>query len=666
MTTIPASEIDQVTPSVLGAGGSALDAIALVLSTSTRVPIGTVQSFSSGASVASFFGAGSAEDAVANGGVGKGSGYFGGFSGSNKKPASVLFAQYNQNAVAAYLRGGPFTLTLAQMQALSGSLTAVIDGYAHVISSLSLSSYNSFSAAASAIQSAFTEPTESSFTASIGGSATTCTTTGTTMTMGALASGYFYPGDLISANDGTNSLPAGCRVVAQLTGTPGGSAGATFSISAAASPGNLTSTTVTGTSTVLDVTVCSSQTIAPGQTLAGATVAAGTLITSQIGGTIGGPGLYQLSGAAQGIASEAMTGVATTPVVTYDSVSAAFIITSGVTGTPSTAAFATGTLAAPLFLTSATGAVLSQGAAAAVPATFMNAVVAQTTAWVNFMTAFDPDGGSGNAVKQAFAAWKNSQNSRFGYVCFDSDASPTASVPAASSLGQILAANGDSGTCLIYEPSDLNLASFVCGAAASIDFGETNGRITFAFRSQAGLVASVSSQIVADNLAGSPQGSGRGNGYNFYGAYGAAQQNFIWFQRGFVTGPFLWFDSYVNQIVMNNAFQSDLLNLQANSKSIPYSTAGDNLIEGALADSIAQFLNFGAFGPGDISSSQAAAVKAAAGVDITTALETQGYYLQIKPASASARAARTTPPATFWYLDRGSIQSINLASVALL
>lgn len=660
MTTIPASEIDQVTPSVLGAGGSALSAIAVVLSTSTRVPIGQVAGFSSGLAVTNFFGPGSTEDVVANGASGKGSGYFGGFSGSNKLPASILFTQYNQAAVAAYLRGGnaAAALTLAQLQALTGSLTAVIDGYSHVISSISLASYTSFSAAAAGIQAAFTDPTEASFTAAIGAVATGTAGSPNTKLVLTAVTGLVSVGDTVAGT----GITAGTTILSQDTGgTPGGAG--TYNLSAA---NTASSAAVNITSNVLNVTADTDHTISAGQTVTGSTVAAGTLITGQLGGTVGGIGTYKISGAPQQIASEAMTGVATAPLVTFDSISGAFVITSGITGAPSTAAFATGTLAAPLLLTSATGAVLSQGAAAAVPAAFMNNVVAQNTAWVTFMTAFDPDGGTGNSVKQAFAAWKNSQNNRFAYVCFDTDVSPTTQVPATSSLGYILTNNQDSGTCLIYEPSDLNLASFICGAAASIDFEETNGRITFAFKSQAGLVASVSNQVAADNLAGSPQGASRGNGYNFYGAYAAAQANFIWFQRGFVTGPFLWLDSYINQIVMNNAFQNDLLELQANSKSIPYSTSGANLIEGALSDSIAQFLNFGAFGPGDISSSQAAAVKAAAGVDITTALETQGYYLQIKTASAAARSARTTPPATFWYLDRGSIQSINLASVALL
>lgn len=361
-------------------------------------------------------------------------------------------------------------------------------------------------------------------------------------------------------------------------------------------------------------------------------------------------------------------------VVTFDSVSNAFVITSAMTGASSSVGYAsgTGTGDTVLRLTSATGAVLSPGGAAATPAAFMTALVAVDATWTTFMTMFDPDV-SGHANKAAFAAWKNTQNNRYAYVCWDLDQSPGQSNPAVGSLGQELADDGDSGTCLLDgdavagwgADAATKLAAFVCGAAASIDFDETNGRITFAYKQQAGLVATVTSASFATNLGGNPQVGDRGNGYNFYGAYGSASENFVWFQRGLVTGPFAWLDSYLNQVWLNNRFQSDLLNLFATARSVPYSAAGRNLIETALAGTIQAALNFGMIAPGSISSSQAAAVNQAAGASISGSLQTQGYYLQVKDASSAARAARTTPPCKFWYLDRGSVQAIDLASIAL-
>src|ERR1700761_1776472 len=106
MTTIPASLFVNVIPSVEGVGGQAIDIIGLALTNGVRVPIGSVYSFSSGSAVTSFFGLGSKEDIFANGGSGKGGVYFAGFTGQDVQPGELLFAQYNQNAAAAYLWGG--------------------------------------------------------------------------------------------------------------------------------------------------------------------------------------------------------------------------------------------------------------------------------------------------------------------------------------------------------------------------------------------------------------------------------------------------------------------------------------------------------------------------------------------------------------------------------
>jgi hypothetical protein len=657
MSSIPAALFVSIQPSVLTAGGDAIDLSGLILGTSNRVPIGSVYSFAAGPAVTSFFGAGSAMDIIANGGVGKGSGYFAGFANSTKKPGAMLVTQYNQAAVAAYLWGGnaAAALTLAQLQALTGSLTVVMDGYSHVISSISLAADNSFSAAAAAIQAAFTDPTEASFTASIGASFTG-SQSGTNLTTTSVT-GIISVGDVIAGT----GVAVGTTIVSQTSGPAGGAGVYVTSVSGTAS-----SAACTASSTVLDATVDTDHAIAVGQTVTGSGVTAGTLITAQIGGTTGGVGTYRISGAPQQIASEAMTGVATAPLVTFDSLSGAFVVTSGITGAPSTAAFATGTLAASLLLTSATGAVLSQGAAAAVPGGFMDGVVQVVQNWGTFMTAFDPDGGSGNTVKQAFAAWKNAQNNRYAYVCFDTDITAVANPPQAGCLGQILKNNGDSGTILIYEPTDLNLAAFACGAIASIDFSATGGRTTLAFRRQDGLVASATTLTTAVNLGGNPQVAGSfGNGYNYFGAVGAANQNFNWFQRGTCTGPFKWADSYVNQIWWNSLLQSELLNLQDNALSIPFNAAGASQIENALADGIQAGLTFGAAAPGTISSSQIAEVNAAAGANIASTLQTQGYYLQVLQQSSTVRANRGPWQITLWYLDRGSAQSFSLSSIAL-
>lgn len=660
MSTIPASQLANVNPSVESAGGNAVDVVGLVLTTSTRPPIGQVLGFPNGAAVASYFGSSSTEAIMAQGGAGKGAGYFGGFTNASKVPGVMYFAQYNQVAVGAYLRGGNISaLTLSALQAISGSLNVTIDGYPRNASAVNLSSATSFTSAAGIIQTALNavDPSEATVTASIGATFTG-TQSGTNLTTTSVT-GLISVGDTIAGT----GVASGTKIVSQTSGTPGGAGVYVTSLSGTAS-----SASCTASSNVLDVTNTASGTIAIGQTVTGAGVT--PAIITALGTGTGANGTYVISGSPQQIASESMTLEGTPVAVSFDSVSGAFTIASGITGTPSTAAFATGTIAASLLLTQATGAVTSQGAAAASPSAFMNALTTINQNWVTFTTAFDPDNGSGNTVKQAFAAWKNAQNNRYAYICWDGDLTAEQSVPATGSLGYILANNSDSGTALIFDPTNgSNLAAFVMGSAAAIDFTQKGGRISFAYKAQAGLVATVTDPTSALNLGGNPQdavSTDRGNGYNFYGAYANANQNFVWFQRGFVTGPYLWLDSYINQVWLNTLLQSALLTLQQNSRSIPYSVDGNAAIESALADPISQAKNFGAFGPAPLSSSQIQKVNSDAGAQISDVLQTQGYYLQIKPALPTVRAARSSPPATFWYIDQGSVQAINLNSVALL
>ena len=290
----------------------------------------------------------------------------------------------------------------------------------------------------------------------------------------------------------------------------------------------------------------------------------------------------------------------------------------------------------------------------------MTNLITQNVSWANFMTHFDPDGGSGNALKQEFAAWKNTAlgGNRFGYFCWDPDASPAATNPASASLGQILKANSDSGTLLIWEGGatvDTGLCAFALGLAASINYEQINGRADFAFRQGNGQVGNVTDLTTASNLLA--------NGYCFYGAYGAANANFVWFQNGQITGRFAWADSYQTEIWLNSLFQIALLTLFENALSVPFTTVGASLIEQACQDVIQQGLDFGAFAPNTLTSAQVAEINNSAGAPISNALQTQGYFLQVIIPNQSVQAARGPWPITFWYIDRNSVQSIDLSSV---
>jgi hypothetical protein len=667
VATIPARDIVQVNPGVLPAGGNALDIIGLMLTQNTRVPIGQVLQFASQANVATYFGASAVESSVATN-------YFNGFDNSHKKPGSMLVAQYPQGAVDAFMRGGSVAaLTIPQLQAINGTLNITVDGYPRSVAALNLSAATSFSSAAGIIATALnagganpnvvSAPTS---TIAAGTNTLTATIAGFLMYVTAIGSGTIQIGTIISGT----GVSAGTMVTGQLSGTTGGVGTYTVSISQVVA----TSTSISGTYGTLTASSPTLGSFSVNQTLAGTGVTAGTQITALGTGT-GGAGTYIVS-PSQTVASTTITGAGSNVTVTFDSVSGGFVITSGVlipTSLTSTIAVATGTTAASLGLTTATGAVTSQGSAGQTPAQFMASIVAITQNWATFFLITDPDLGltSGiNTQKQAFAAWVNSTSNQYCFICWDNDPTVLTTFPDAASLGQILAASNSSGTAIIWAPDQTQgpiKAAFVSGAAASIDFSQFNGRITFAFKSQTGLFADITNQTIAHNLGGDPQAIGsRGNFYNFYGAYATRNQQFVFLNRGFVSGPFLWLDSYIDQIWLNNALQLALMNLLVSVFSIPYNNAGYALIEAACLDSINAAVNFGAIRQNiTLSQAQIAELNFQAGLDISQPIQTRGWYLQITDPGAQVRAARASPNCTLWYTDGQSVQAIILASIEI-
>jgi hypothetical protein len=570
--TIPASNIVSSLSGVLSAGGSAIDLNGLFLTNNTRAPIGAVLQFPNAAAVQTYFGAGSAEAAFA-------AVYFAGPDISTIKPGNILFTQFNTTPVSAYLRGGNASaaLTLTQLQAISGTLSAVIDGV---------------------------------------------TKSGTP--------------NLSGATSFTNAA----QIINQALGIVGSTVG-TFT-------GSIATTTLT-------VTTTPTSPIGAGMVLSGAGVTANTFIVAQLTGTTGGQGTYQIS-TSQTTASTTIT--AANPAVTYDSIAGAFVIGSSSTGSTSSLAYATGAIAATLLLTQATGAVLSQGAAIAIPASFMTTLANSFRNWASFGLTFNPDG-SGNAIRLAFAAWAAQQSNRYIFVAADTDVSPTVSNQATSSLGYLVTTLGYGGVSINWQPSETYIAALVMGYIASINFNAQGGRMTLNGRTQSGFVSGVVDATVAANL--------QSNGYNFYGAYATANQNFNWYVNGSVSGSFAWADSMANSIWLTNNFQVNMMTLMQNMGAIPYNTVGKGAIEQGLSDTIQKGLTFGAYAAGvTLAGTQKAAVTAAAGQDISGTLSTQGWYLFVGDASPQVRQKRGSPPCTFFYMDGEAVQQLAINSIVLL
>lgn len=392
-----------------------------------------------------------------------------------------------------------------------------------------------------------------------------------------------------------------------------------------------------------------------GMTLSQLQALSGTLIITINGvayttGSINLSGATSFSNAAALIQTALQVQLASTLCV-FDSTLNAFKITSPTTGDASTIGFATGTLAAGIKLQLAQGAVTSQGRAIAVPGDVLDDITDVQQNWASFMTVFEPDTNG----KIDYAEWVQGTGDRYAYIAWDSDATILAGA-APSSFGAICDADELDGICPIYDPTG-DIAAFICGAIASIDFDATQGRITFAYKGQAGLAATITNETEANNAVS--------NGYNYYGAFATANDRFVMFQRGSTPGAWAWLDSYVNQIWLTNALQLANMETLTTLNSIPYNQAGYAIFRTTALGPIRAALNAGVIQAGvELSNSQRAYINTSVGsADAANAVETQGWYLDIKPASPSTRAARQSPPMVLYYTDGGSIQEIELSSI---
>jgi molybdopterin-binding protein len=401
-----------------------------------------------------------------------------------------------------------------------------------------------------------------------------------------------------------------------------------------------------------------------GMTLAQLQALTGTIVLT-VNGTLATSTTINLSAATSfSQAATLMIAAFTGPTftITWNAVSSAYVFTSTLTGVTATITYAGGTLAGGLNLT--TGGILSQGAIADTPTSALANAVALSQNFATIVFLAEPT----LANKTLAAVWANAQNYAYGLILSDSD--PNASVQGnqtcfgylakQAAYNGVITISGDPAYALQQATTlgalALNVAIALSGSIASINFTAKNGRQDAAFMSFAGVTATVASDPISQNLLA--------NGYNFHGAYGAANQSWTLFQNGQMPGAFPWFDSFVNQIYLNSQMQLALIGLETAIGSVPYNPSGYGLTRNVLMGTIAAAIAFGTIRTGvTLSAVEISAVNLAAGTAVDSIIATQGFYLQILDPGAQVRALRGSPIINFWYTDGQSIQALNLSSI---
>jgi hypothetical protein len=329
----------------------------------------------------------------------------------------------------------------------------------------------------------------------------------------------------------------------------------------------------------------------------------------------------------------------------------AFVITSGTTGAASSVSkveenFVGTPVGALLGLTSG---VVSKGGVSTSLTDTMAQCIESNSNFFSFMPVWQES--LSDAIE--LSTWCDEQGVRFMYVAVDNSADGLTPNNPACLAKQVAAKKG---TAPFYNTKEGG--AFIMGACAAINVNKLNGRKTLAAKRGS-----------VEPTNGNPNHSIilLNNGYNFYGDYANASNQFKLFQNGQISGDAKWIDTYFGQVYLRDGLQNAWINALMNANTIPYNADGYGVLHAAAMDVINTALNAGFIRQGvSLDESQKAQVQQEAGLDISTALQTKGWYLQILDPTAQVRAERGTPIVNFWYMDGGSVQKIQGTSTVLL
>ena len=626
--SIPASQIVQVNPRLLTPGGTDLEFNGLLLSASPLIPASQlVLPFPDPESVGAYFGLESPEYEAAVV-------YFLGYNNSYKKPRALYIASRIGSDTPAWLRGAPWSGTLAELKAAGmGGLSLTVNGEEVTARNVSFATATSPSDVAQVLQSALNAG------ATPGTPARAAVLTGGDITFEGLADvtdGAFAIEVNGEAQQVTGlDLAAVTSPLALATALTGKIAG--VEVSAGAS-GIVLTTTETGAQASIGYATAPED----GE---GTDVSALLALTAATGAT-------SVAGADE-VAGTGVAGI----TVTYSSLTKAWTITSPTTGEDSTITFAnapeTGAdFASLLGLTEQAGAVVSPGMAAMSPAANMEALLNLTKNFVCFTTVAQAD----EAEALALAQWASGKGVEYLYIYWDNDAkllqpNNTATIAAALKEANVGA------TCGVWD--SLAYAAMIMGTAASIDWDRRNGTITFAFKGQDGLAANVVTGTDAINLTA--------QGMNFMGDYATRNDQFIFLYPGQMFGSWKWIDTYLNAVWLNNALQVACMAGFEQTPRVPYNSEGYALVRAWMQDPVNRALYSGIIDTGvTLSESQKAELTREAGRDISGELFTDGYVIEVNDPAPAVRQQRESPECSVYYTYGGSVHRLNIASTAVV
>jgi hypothetical protein len=212
-------------------------------------------------------------------------------------------------------------------------------------------------------------------------------------------------------------------------------------------------------------------------------------------------------------------------------------------------------------------------------------------------------------------------------------------------------------TTLVYD--NVNVATFLLGSIASVNWERYQGTINYAFKRVDGVAATVTNQTDADLLLA--------KGVSFMGNFATRNDDFTFFYNAKMFGDYGYVDAFVNTVWFKNVMQVSIMNGLTQAGRVPYNERGYTLIRALLQDPINRAKNNCTIDAGvSMSESQKAQVYNETGKDLSNELFTEGYAVLVEDAGAAVRVGRQSPNISVYYTYGGSINRVEVASTAIL
>ena len=198
------------------------------------------------------------------------------------------------------------------------------------------------------------------------------------------------------------------------------------------------------------------------------------------------------------------------------------------------------------------------------------------------------------------------------------------------------------GTVVNYDTLSENTCVIPCAVLASTDFTANDGSERYMFVIVAGMPATVTDSTYLELDS---------NNINYYGQTSKSGTKYSFYQDGVISGNAKYIEIYAGEMFVKDDLQGKLLQLLLNTRRLPASPIGTNLVLNTIIGSVQDYLSSGIIEPRTLTSKESISILASYSQKVLDEVTSNGYSVIIS-------IDGTTINYTLVYLSFAGVRSI--------